>query len=79
MNDKSCGNCVNCYKYMVDGVEKWFCEDWDKGVGMPYGVNPPNDDACSNWSDKPEDKDKAADSLRAVVDSWDWRNWRWMT
>lgn len=80
MNDKSCGNCVNCEKYpQEDGSENWWCENYYYGVGMPYGVNPPNDGACPNWSDKPENKHKAVDSLRALTDSWDWRDWRWMT
>lgn len=30
MKDKSCGNCVNCEKYIVDGVEKWSCENWER-------------------------------------------------
>ena len=68
---KSCGNCVNCEKYGED-KEKWSCENYDKGVGMPYDVAPPNDGACSNWSDNPKDKDKPQDRLRHFIDHyWD--------
>lgn len=66
--NKSCGNCVNCEK----DNDFWSCENYDRGVGMPYNVTPPHDDACSNWSANPEDKDKASDALRYYVDHfWD--------
>ena len=69
---KSCGNCVNCEKYVSNGKEKWSCENWECGVGMPFDVYPPNDEACRNWSDNPEDKDAASDALRDFVDHfWD--------
>lgn len=69
---KSCGNCVNCEKYTSGGKEKWACENWERGVGMPVDVYPPNDEACSNWSNNPEDKDKAQDALRYLIDHfWD--------
>lgn len=70
---KSCGNCIQCEKEVWDdGKEHWVCENYDRGVGMPYDVYPPNDDACSNWTDNPEDKDKPQDALRYFVDHfWD--------
>lgn len=69
---KSCGNCVQCEKYTVDGKEHWTCENYDRGVGMPYDVYPPHDEACSNWTDNPENKDKPQDALRYFVDHyWD--------
>ena len=68
---KSCGNCVNCEKY-GDNNDRWACENYDKGVGMPFDVSPPNDEACSNWSDNPEDKGKPEEALRYLVDHfWD--------
>ena len=71
---KSCGNCVNCEKY-GENKEKWACENYDKGVGMPYDVAPPNDEACSNWSDNPKDKDRPQNELRYFVDHyWDERD-----
>lgn len=70
---KSCGNCVNCEKYTTSkGEEMWDCENYDRGVGYPHDVRPPHDAPCSNWSDNPEDKDKAQDALRYFVDHyWD--------
>ena len=69
---KSCGNCIQCEKYTVNGEEKWACENYDRGVGMPYDVFPPNDDACSNWSDNPDDKDVPQDALLYIVEHfWD--------
>ena len=69
---KSCGSCVQCEKYTVDGKEHWVCENYDRGVGMPYDVYPPNDEACSNWTDNPEDRDKPQDALCYFVDHyWD--------
>ena len=50
---KSCGNCIQCEKEVWDdGKEHWVCENYDRGVGMPYDAYPPNDDACSNWTDR---------------------------
>ena len=71
---KSCGNCIQCDKYMSDGKEQWACENYDKGIGWPVDVKPPNDEACSNWSDKPEDKDKPQDELRSFIDHY-WDGW----
>lgn len=69
MIEQSCGNCIQCEKYEgSDGEERWSCENYYHGVGMPYDVYPPNDDACPNWSDNPEDKDKPSDALRYFVD-----------
>ena len=68
MNDKSCGNCIQCDKYYVNGIEKWACENYDNGCGMPFDVFPPKDEACSNWSDDPNDKDKPQDKLRYFID-----------
>ena len=68
---KTCGNCVNCEKY----GESWSCENYDRGVGWPHVVSPPHDEACSNWSDDPRDKDQASDALRDFVDHfWDERD-----
>ena len=68
MTEKSCGNCVNCCK----GESFWSCENYAGGVGMPYDVSPPNDEACKNWSDDPKDMNKAADALCDFVDHfWD--------
>ena len=65
---KSCGNCVQCEKGIwSDGKEHWTCENNDRACGMPVGVNPPYDEACSNWSDDPDDKDKPQDALRDFV------------
>lgn len=70
--EKTCGNCVNCEKYMAGGKEKWACENYDRGVGYPFDVTPPMDEACSNWSDDPADKDVPQDALRYMVDHfWD--------
>lgn len=72
---KSCSNCIQCEKYISDGEEMWSCENYDRGVGMPYKVTPPYDTACSNWSDDPKDKNKPADDLRYFVDHfWDERD-----
>ena len=69
---KSCGNCIQCDKYFTDGKEHWTCENYDRGCGMPVNVYPPHDEACSNWSDNPKDKDKPQDELRYFVDHfWD--------
>lgn len=69
---KSCGNCIQCEKYISDGKEMWVCENFDRGIGMPFDVKPPNDTACSNWTDNPADKDKPQDELRDFIDHfWD--------
>lgn len=71
---KTCGNCVNCEKY-GENKQMWSCENYDKGVGMPYDVAPPNDKACSNWSNNPKDKDRPQNELRYFVDHyWDGRD-----
>jgi len=67
--NKSCGNCVNCDKTTFEGKEKWYCENWDRGVGMPFGVEPPHDEACSNWSDDPKDRDKALNEMHEFTDN----------
>ena len=70
--ERSCGTCVNCEKYTVDGEERWACENYDNGVGMPFDVYPPADDACSNWTDDPAEKGKPEEELRYIVDHfWD--------
>ena len=72
MSDKSCGNCIQCEKYTSHGKEHWSCENYDRGVGMPFNVTPPNDEACSNWTDDPKEKDAPSDALRDFVDHfWD--------
>lgn len=69
---KSCGNCIQCEKWTSDGKEQWSCENYDRGVGMPVNVAPPNDEACSNWTDDPKEKDKPSDELRDFIDHfWD--------
>ena len=69
---KSCGNCIQCEKYFVDGEEKWACENYEHGVGMPFNVYPPHDEACANWSDDPEEKNRPENELRYIVDHfWD--------
>lgn len=69
---KSCGNCIQCEKWEHNGKETWSCENYDRGVGMPFNVTPPNDAACSNWTDDIRDKDKPSDALRDFVDHfWD--------
>ena len=71
-NWKSCGNCIQCEKYMSNGKEMWACENYDKGIGMPFNVTPPDDEACSNWTSNMEEKDAPQDALRYVVDHfWD--------
>lgn len=66
--EKSCGNCVNCFK----GSSFWFCENCASSVGMPVKCSPPCDEACKNWSDDPKDYDKASDALRDFIDHfWD--------
>ena len=65
---KSCGNCVNCEKLGAS----WTCENVSGSEGWPCDCSPPRDRACSNWSDRPEDKDKAQDALRYFIDHfWD--------
>ena len=74
MADKTCGNCIQCEKYIssTDGKEKWSCENYYSGVGMPFDVYHPHDEACPNWTDNPKDKDKPSDNLRHFVDHyWD--------
>ena len=61
---KSCGNCVNCEKY----GKSWACENVAGSEGWPFDCTPPHDDACTNWSDNPADKDKPQDALRYFVD-----------
>ena len=71
MAKKSCGNCINCEKIEKNGLG-WTCENYDRGVGMPFDVTPPHDDACGNWSDNPEDKDRPQNELRDFIDHfWD--------
>lgn len=76
---KSCGNCIQCEKYNADGTEakQWTCENYDRGVGMPFDVTPPRDNACSNWSDKPEDKNRPENEMREFIDHFwdDWDDW----
>ena len=60
---KTCGNCINCVKGTL-----WACENCYGSVGMPVQCNPPYDEACKNWSNKPEDRDQAANELRDFVD-----------
>ena len=49
---KSCGNCVNCYKYMSNGKETWACEEYGfYFLGVPADVTPPHDEACDLWTD----------------------------
>ena len=68
MSEKSCANCVNCFK----GEEFWSCEDCSDYLGMPVKCSPPYDGACKNWSDDPADIHKASDALRDFVDHfWD--------
>ena len=62
--NKTCGNCINCWK----NDKFWSCENCEGSVGMPVKCNPPYDEACSNWSNRPEDRDKAANELRDFVD-----------
>ena len=73
MSDRSCANCIQCEKSKRDdGRDWWVCENYDRGVGMPFDVTPPNDGACSNWTDDPEEKDRPQDELRYFVDHfWD--------
>lgn len=54
-----------CYKHYSDFI-------YDRGIGMPFNVTPPHDEACSNWSDDPKDKNRPVDELRYFVDHfWD--------
>lgn len=66
MSERLCDNCVNCIK----GSDFWSCENYENSVGMPFKVSPPYNEACSNWSDDPEEKDKASDSLMDFVESY---------
>ena len=69
---KSCGNCIQCEKYTFGGKERWTCENYAGGEGWPYDVTPPNDEACANWSDNHDDKDRPQDELRYFIDHyWD--------
>ena len=68
--EKSCGNCVNCFK----GEEFWSCENSDSAMGMPVKCNPPYDEACSHWSDNPADYEKQVNALRNFVDNY-WANY----
>ena len=55
--EKSCGNCINCYKYEVDGKETWACEEYGFFyLGVPANVTPPNDKACELWTNDTEKK-----------------------
>ena len=68
MNEKTCATCVNCGKL----ESFWSCENYSGSLGMPVKVNPPYDKPCENYSENPEDIDKAADALRDFVDHfWD--------
>ena len=64
MSDKSCGNCIHCFK----GNDFWSCEDSYEACGMPVKCSPPYDEACRNWSDNPDDMGKPSEELRNFVD-----------
>lgn len=54
MNTNSCGNCKNCDKVCVGTPKEfWACEVYGlhHGYPCPANVTPPNDEACSEWSD----------------------------
>ena len=74
-NKRTCGNCVNCEKYESNGKEKWACENYEYGVGMPFDVTPPHDKACRNWSNDPKERNGPENELRYFVDHyWDERD-----
>lgn len=55
VENKSCGNCANCFKDEKDGKPNWSCEEYGFFyVGMPVSCSPPNDEACKLWTDDPK-------------------------
>lgn len=57
---KTCGNCVNCFKYKTkDGEDSWACDEY--GIvhyGIPADCTPPNDEPCEFWTNDPKQKNK---------------------
>lgn len=52
MKEKSCGNCLNCFK----GDKFWSCEEYGfyHNGTAPVKCSPPDDDACDLWTDDPK-------------------------
>ena len=61
---KTCGNCINCWK----NNKFWSCENCEGALGMLVKCDPPFDKTCKNWSNKPEDRDRAANELGIFVE-----------
>ena len=53
--NRECGNCENCSKFISDGKETWACEEYGfYYLGSPADVTPPHNEACPKWTDDPK-------------------------